>query len=240
MTPTSVYATSSGWDLAFVWPLVRETSTLLAPNSKPMPVGSPPCATPRLVRPLIPPLSRRWRSGSKPWLPPTHHQPHLYQTTAYLHLHLPLPHPDPDPVTSHPHLLYHPPSPHLQPPWYHHYPNPAAAPACLAASASALITPPPPVYYPAPSDLNLDRAGQPLTFSSATRGPHGKEWALADEQELIKLLVTLKCLLPVIRPAKTPTYLKRVVKEKWDEVNRLRKRRMSKMDDRRRQDRRRV
>jgi hypothetical protein len=54
--------------------------------------------------------------------------------------------------------------------------------------------------------------------------PHGKgkEWALADEQELIKLLVTLKCLLPVIRPAKTPTYLKRVVKEKWDEVHRLR------------------
>jgi hypothetical protein len=43
---------------------------------------------------------------------------------------------------------------------------------------------------------------------------------------LIKLLVTLKCLLPVIRPAKTPTYLKRVVKEKWDEVNRLRKRRV--------------
>ena len=56
--------------------------------------------------------------------------------------------------------------------------------------------------------------------------PHGKEWALADEQELIKLLVTLKCFLPVIRPAKTPTYLKRVVKEKWDEVTRLRKRRV--------------
>ena len=50
----------------------------------------------------------------------------------------------------------------------------------LAASASALITPPPIVYYPAPSDLNLDRAGQPLTFASATRGPHGKEWALAE------------------------------------------------------------
>jgi hypothetical protein len=93
----------------------------------------------------------------------------------------------------------------------------------LAASASALLTPLP-VYYPAPSDLNLDGAGKPLTFSSAIRGPHGKEWGLGDEQELIKLLVTLKCLLPVIRPAKTPTYLKRVVKEKWDEVNRLRKR----------------
>ncbi len=53
-----------------------------------------------------------------------------------------------------------------------------------------------------------------------------KEWTLADEQELIKLLVTLKCLLPVMRPAKTPTYLKRVVKEKWDEVHNLRKRRV--------------
>ena len=41
------------------------------------------------------------------------------------------------------------------------------------------------------------------------------------------VFVTLKCLLPVIRPAKkTPTYLKRVVKEKWDEVNRLSKRRV--------------
>jgi hypothetical protein len=68
---------------------------------------------------------------------------------------------------------------------------------------------------------------KPLSFSSAICGPHGKEWTLADEQELIKLLVTLKkCLLPVMRPAKTPTYLKRVVKEKWYEVNRLRKRRV--------------
>jgi hypothetical protein len=29
-----------------------------------------------------------------------------------------------------------------------------------------------------------------------------------------------------MRPAKNPTYLKRVVKEKWDEVTRLRKRRV--------------
>jgi hypothetical protein len=81
------------------------------------------------------------------------------------------------------------------------------------------------VYSPAPADLNLDGAGQPLSFSTAIRGPHGKEWMIADEQELIKLLVvTLKCPLPVMRPAKTSTYLKRVVKEKWDEVNSLRKR----------------
>jgi hypothetical protein len=46
------------------------------------------------------------------------------------------------------------------------------------------------------------------------------------EQELIKLLVTHKCLRSVMHPMKNPTYLKRVVKEKWDEVHRLRKRRV--------------
>jgi len=76
------------------------------------------------------------------------------------------------------------------------------------------------VYSPAPADLNLDGAGQPLSFSSAIRGPHGKEWTLADEKELIKLLVTLKCLLPVMRPAKIPTYLKRVAKEKCIDLGR--------------------
>jgi hypothetical protein len=97
--------------------------------------------------------------------------------------------------------------------------HPLAASAC-ALTISRLV------YYFAPSDLNLDGTGQSLTFSSATRGPHGKEWALADKQELIKLWITLKCLLPIIHPPKTPTYLKRVVKEKWDEVHRLRKRRL--------------
>jgi hypothetical protein len=58
------------------------------------------------------------------------------------------------------------------------------------------------------SDLNLDGAGKPLTFSSAIRGPHGKEWGLGDEQELIKLLVTLKCLLPVIAPPRPPPILR--------------------------------
>ncbi len=82
------------------------------------------------------------------------------------------------------------------------------------------------MYSPAPADLNLDGAEHPLSFSSAIREPHGKEWTLADEQELIKLLVTLKCLLSVMRPTKTPTYLKRAMKEKWDEVHRLRKRRV--------------
>ncbi len=70
------------------------------------------------------------------------------------------------------------------------------------------------MYSPAPADLNLDEAGKPLSFSTAIRGPHGKEWSLGAEQELIKLLATLKCLLPVMRAAKNPTYLKRVVKEK--------------------------
>ncbi len=85
------------------------------------------------------------------------------------------------------------------------------------------------MYSPAPADFNLDGAGKPLSFSSAIRGPHGKEWTLADDHELIKLLITLKCLLPVMRPTKTPTYLKRVVKEKWDELHRLRS---DEMDDR--------
>jgi hypothetical protein len=63
------------------------------------------------------------------------------------------------------------------------------------------------VYSPvAPDGLNLDGAGKTLSFFSAIRGPHGKEWTLVDEQELIKLLVTLKCLLSVMRPVKTPTY----------------------------------
>ncbi len=84
----------------------------------------------------------------------------------------------------------------------------------------------PPVYSPAPADFNLDGTEKLLSFSSAIRGPHGKERTLADEQELRKLLVTLKCLLPVMRPAMTPTYLKRVVKEKWNEVHRHRKRRV--------------
>jgi hypothetical protein len=48
------------------------------------------------------------------------------------------------------------------------------------------------VYSPAPADLNLDGAGKPLFFSTVIRGPHGKEWTLADDQELIKPLATLK------------------------------------------------
>ncbi len=61
------------------------------------------------------------------------------------------------------------------------------------------------MYSRAPADLNLDEAGKSLSFSIAIRGPHGKERSLRDEQELIKLLVTIKCLLPVMRPAKTHT-----------------------------------
>jgi hypothetical protein len=208
MIPISVYAVSPRLGPAFVWHLVRATSTPPVPISKP--VGSPPCDTPPLVGPPIPPLSRRWRSGSKPWLPPTSHQPHLYQTTA-LHPHPPLTQPDTIPVISHHHLLYHPPLPHIQPPSYHPYPNSAVVPACALSPPQPPPSSPPPVYLPVPSDLNLDRAGKSLTtFSSATRGPHGKEWAFVDEQELIK----------------TPTYLKRVVREKLNEVNRLRKRRV--------------
>jgi hypothetical protein len=140
--------------------------------------------------------------GSKPWphltLPHlTHHPPHsrrLHHNAAN------------DPTPPHPHLYYR--RPLLHHPRHslslHH--NAAAAPAFKPSSL--------PLRPPAPADLNLDGARKPLSFSTAIRGPHGKEWTLADEQELIKLLVTLKCILPVMRPAKTPTYLKRVVKEK--------------------------
>ncbi len=77
-------------------------------------------------------------------------------------------------------------------------------PRLQAFIASALSSTP----SPALTDLNLDETGKPFSFSSAIRGLHGKEWTLADERELVKLLVALKCLLPVMRPAKNPTYLK--------------------------------
>ncbi len=111
----------------------------------------------------------------------------------------------------------------LSPPLPQHHRSPRFQSLLSSAPAS---TTSPHVYSPAPADLNLDGTGKPLSFSSAIRGPHGKEWTLADEQELIKLLIILKCLLPVMRSAKIPTYLKRVLKEKWDEVNRLRKRKV--------------
>jgi hypothetical protein len=186
--------------------------------------------TKRLL-PRTPPPSLRWRSGSKPWLPPTLPHPHLYYMPHHLIHHPPhslrLHHnAAKDPALPHPHLIVLPPPPYTPPPTL-----PPLSPQrrhCLQAllSSASATTTAPPVYPPAPADLNLDGAGKLLSFSSAIRGPHGKEWTLADEQELIKLLVTIKCLLPVMRPAKTPTYLKRVVKEKWDEVHRLRKRRV--------------
>ena len=129
MTPTSVYAKSSGWDPSIVWLLVRATSTLPAPTSKP--VGFPPCDIPRLVGPPIPPLSRKWRSGSKPWPPLTPHQPHP---------------------------LYQPPSPHLSHPLYHFHPNPAVAPAC---ALSLLPPPPSsPALYTTLPRRTLTSTGQ--------------------------------------------------------------------------------
>jgi hypothetical protein len=74
----------------------------------------------------------------------------------------------------------------------------------LLSSASAPTTP---CVLPCPRRLKPDGAGKPLSFSSAIRGPQGKEWTLADEQELIKLPVTLKCLLPVMRPRRPPPIL---------------------------------
>jgi hypothetical protein len=160
MTPTSVYAVSPRWDPAFVWPLVRATSTQPAPTSKP--VGSPPCATPRLVGPLIPPLSRKWRSGSKPWLLPTSPQPHLYQTTAPLHPHPPLTQPDPHPVTSHPHPLYQPPLTHITYSPHRIIPTPTPPLSPLAPSRRFRLRPhhPPILLYKALPRRTLTSTGQ--------------------------------------------------------------------------------
>ena len=65
-----------------------------------------------------------------------------------------------NPGTFHPHPLYRPPLPHKPPPLYHSYPNSAVVPACAPSSLPPPpSSPPPPVYYPTPSDLNLDKAG---------------------------------------------------------------------------------
>ena len=157
MTPTSVYAVSPRWDPAFVWHLVRATSTPPAPISKP--VGSPPCDTPRLVGPLIPPPSRKWRSRSKPWLPPTPHHPHLYQPQAPPPHHPPPTQPDPRPVTLHPHLLYRPHLPHTYPPSYHPYPNSAVALACAPLPPTPLHSLPPLLYTTLPRRI-LTSTGQ--------------------------------------------------------------------------------
>jgi hypothetical protein len=155
------------------------------------------------VRTLAPP------DTSEPWLRRVHHNAAN------------------NPAPPHPHLYYLPQLIH-HPDTFSAFttPPPQPLPSSLPLFRFGPHHHPPPVYSPVPADLNLDGAGQPLSFFSAIRGSHGKEWTLADERELIELLVTLKCLLAVMPPGKTPTYLKRVVKEKWDEVNKQRNRRM--------------
>ncbi len=73
---------------------------------------------------------------------------------------------------------------------------------------------------------------KPLSFSSAIRGLHGKEWTLADKQELIKLLVTLKCLLPVMRASREYPHLSKAGGQR--EVGRVKQpeEKESEMDDR--------
>ena len=49
-----------------------------------------------------------------------------------------------------------------------------------------------PVYSPVPADLNLYGAGKPLSFSSAIRGPHGKECVKdKKERDLKRVLLSL-------------------------------------------------
>jgi hypothetical protein len=66
--------------------------------------------------------------------------------------------------------------------------------------------------------LNLTPDGKPLAFPLALSGPDRQAWIGRDIDiaELRKLLVTFKCLVPSLSPAKKPTHYKRVVKEKWD------------------------
>ena len=63
--------------------------------------------------------------------------------------------------------------------------------------------------------LNLDPAsGKPLTYTLAISGPDSDLWISEDGAELRKLFCTTKCLIAVHSPTSTPTYYKRVVKEK--------------------------
>ncbi len=140
------------------------------PNQPPTPSRLGP--HPAIYFARTPPPSLKWRSGSKPW--PRLTLPHLIHRPSHSrHLHHNAAN---DPSPPHPHLYY---LPHL----IHHsrhslrlHLNAAAAPAFKPSSLPLLPPPPPPpVYSPSPADLNLDGAGQSLSFSSAIRGPHGKE-----------------------------------------------------------------
>ena len=85
-------------------------------------------------------------------------------------------------------------------------------PACLASAGVPLDTLPP---TPAPASLNLDTAGKPLEFRTAVTGSAKSTWISLDIAELRKLVQLLKCIIAVHSPSTTPTYCKRVVKEKW-------------------------
>ncbi len=100
---------------------------------------------------LCPVTKDRGRGQQQHDRPQTSHQPHLYQTTAPLHPHPPLTQPDPNPVTSHPHPLYHPLLPHIEPPPYHPYPNNSAVvPACAPSPLPPPPSSPPPLYTTLP------------------------------------------------------------------------------------------
>jgi hypothetical protein len=71
--------------------------------------------------------------------------------------------------------------------------------------------------------LNVDAAGQPLTFRSALAGPFRQQWIESDEDdELVKLVKGTGTLTPVHTYTYTPTYYNRVVKEKWTPSSLLR------------------
>jgi hypothetical protein len=63
--------------------------------------------------------------------------------------------------------------------------------------------------------LNVDAAGQPLTYRSALTGPFRQQWLASDDDELVKLVRGTRTLTPIHTYTSTPTYYNRVVKEKW-------------------------
>jgi hypothetical protein len=63
--------------------------------------------------------------------------------------------------------------------------------------------------------LNVDSAGQPLTFRSALAGSFRSQMITSDDDELVKLVKGTGTLTPVHTYTSTPTYYNRVVKEKW-------------------------
>ena len=117
----------------------------------------------------------------------------------------PLHRPAPPPLSSASCGLSHPPAP-VSP-----------APPSLSRPDSCGLSNPAGAAPPSLPPLNLDDRGRQLRFSSAIAGPHSDEWKRAAGDDLRMLFVSSQCLVPTLSPASSPTYLKQVVREKYEE-----------------------